>query len=126
MPNIWTLVELLHGRRLKDNMPIISSENLVQADTRRKLLHKQVKHHTHDRKATRDLPQLKDAWLVHQVHQDQNFGCWSPATITGVAEKPRSHIIVTLNGCSVQICLNIFSPSFDCKNILQDHHCRRS
>ncbi len=99
--NISTPAELLHGHRLKDNMPTISSENPMQADTRRKLINKQAKQrYAHDRKATRDLPQLNVGQRV--LHQDQDSGRWSPAIVTGVAEEPRSYVIETPNGSSIR------------------------
>ena len=88
--------EILHGRKIRGNLPIKTRLRRDQTDILPRLEERQTKQKAyHDRHAS-DLPTLSPGQPIRVQHP--NSGRWEPATVVDQRPEPRSYTIRAQNG----------------------------
>ena len=102
--NLPSPAELLQGRRLRGNLPIVTVAKRFPKGYNRKLVRDNFETRAtttkayHDRKAGNAKPVLKPGDRVRARIQ----GSWTPAMIIDLSDKPRSYIIRMNNGTEMR------------------------
>lgn len=89
--------ELLCGRKVKSNLPVIIKNNAAQKEhTYQRLHERQTQQKAYFDRSAHDLKPLTPGQLVRI--QDTRTGMWTPAQVKNHSDEPRSYIVVTPNG----------------------------
>ena len=92
--------EILHGRRIRGNLPVKTHLRRDQANIRPRLEDRQTSQKAYHDLHARELPALHPGQPIRVQHPQT--GRWEPATVIGQRPEPRSYIIRTNGGATVR------------------------